>query len=63
MLLYILLLTHYQLQSYFLNYLENYFRLEFMEEKKTCVVNSKKPSSEKFSNVSDGFLGDLNAPA
>lgn len=34
-----------------------------MEEKKTCVVNSKKPSSEKFSKVSEGFLGDLNAPA
>lgn len=60
---YIFLLIHYQLKSYFLNYLEKIFKPEFMEEKKTFVVNSKKPSSEKFSNVSEGFSGYLNAPA
>lgn len=53
----------YQIKSYFLNYLENYFKLEFMEGKKTFVVNSKKRRSEKFSNVSEGFSGYLNAPA
>lgn len=31
--------------------------------KKTSLVNSKKSSSEKFSNVSEGFSGYLNAPA
>ena len=63
-LLHIFLLIHHQLKSYFLNYLEKYFRLEFIEEKKKAfVVNSKKPSSEKLSNVSEGFSGYLKAPA
>lgn len=57
------LLIHDQPKSYFLNYLEKYFKLDFTEEKKTLVVNSKKPSSETFSNVSEGFSGYLNAPA
>lgn len=63
MLLHIFLFIHYQLKSYFLNYLEKYFKLEFIEEKKTFVVNSKKSCSEKFSNVSEGFSGYVNAPA
>lgn len=59
-------MIHYQLKSYFLNYLEkNISNLNSWKKKKkkTFVVNSKKPSSEKFSNVSEGFSGYLNAPA